>query len=112
MSMRVPPLAALLTPALALMLAACQETAPPPPPVAAPAVAAPAPTARAAKGPAETACVAAVAKQTKASGVQVISSEASQAGTSVELAVPGAERPWACVWQRGKVVKVEYTGEG
>lgn len=95
----------LLVPALALTLAACQQTAPPPP-------AAPAPAARAPSGPAETACVAALSKQNKVTGVMVISSEVSQAGTSVTMTAPNAEKPWMCAWQRGKVVNMMYMGEG
>ncbi len=111
MSMRLPSL--LAAPVLALSLAACQQTAPPPPAAApAPAQAAAAPAARAPSGPAETACVAALSKQNKVTGVMVISSEVSQAGTSVTMTAPNAEKPWMCAWQRGKVVNMMYMGEG
>jgi hypothetical protein len=100
----------LLVPALALALAACQQTAPPPP--AAPAATPAKPVGRAPSGPAETACAAALAKQNQVTGVTVVSSEVSQAGTSVTLLAPNAEKPWMCAWQRGKVVNMMYMGEG
>jgi hypothetical protein len=66
---------------------------------------------------AERNCVAAIARElggtVSASDLQVISSEFSQAGTSVTVHVPTAEAPWACVADRdGSVSRVYYTAEG
>jgi hypothetical protein len=61
---------------------------------------------------AETACLAAVAKQVGTSDVSTISVDSSQAGTSVQVQVAGAEKPWNCVYQGGQVVDVWYMGEG
>ena len=66
---------------------------------------------------AERNCVAAIARElggsVSASDLWVISSEFSQAGTSVSVHVPSAEAPWACVVDRdGSVSRVYYTAEG
>jgi hypothetical protein len=66
---------------------------------------------------AERNCVAAIARElggsVSASDLWVISSEFSQAGTSVSVHVPTAEAPWACVVDRdGSVSRVYYTAEG
>ena len=62
-------------------------------------------------------CVKAIARElggtVSASDLRVISSEFSQAGTSVTVHVPTAEAPWACVVDRdGSVSRVYYTAEG
>jgi hypothetical protein len=62
-------------------------------------------------------CVKAVARElggsVSASDLWVISSEFSQAGTSVTVHVPSAEAPWACVVDRdGSVSRVYYTARG
>ena len=66
---------------------------------------------------AERNCVAAIARElggtVSARDLRVISSEFSQAGTSVSVHVPTAEAPWACVVDRdGSVSSVYYTAEG
>jgi hypothetical protein len=66
--------------------------------------------------PAEWACKTAVAKQlgiTNPDEIRVISSEASQAGTSVSVSAPTAQAPWSCVIDTdGSVARVYYTAEG
>jgi hypothetical protein len=62
-------------------------------------------------------CVAAIARElggtVSAGDLRVISSEFSQAGTSVTVHVPTAEVPRACVVDRdGSVSSVYYTAEG
>jgi hypothetical protein len=62
-------------------------------------------------------CVKAIARElggsVSVSDLWVISSELSQAGTSVSVHVPTAEAPWACVVDRdGSVSRVYYTAEG
>ena len=65
---------------------------------------------------AESACRVAVAKQigdTDPDAIHVLDSEASQAGTSARVSVPGAQAPWACVIDTdGSVSRVYYTEEG
>lgn len=62
---------------------------------------------------AENACLNEVANQTRASGVTVINSDYSEAGTQVTLRVPGAEQPWSCLASNdGEVEQVQYMGEG
>jgi hypothetical protein len=66
---------------------------------------------------AERNCVKAIACElggsVSASDLWVISSEFSQAGTSVTVHVPSAEAPWACVVDRdGSVSRVYYNAEG
>jgi hypothetical protein len=61
---------------------------------------------------AESACLAAVANQVGTGDVLTISVDSSQAGTSVQVQVPGAQAPWNCVYQGGRVVDVWYMGEG
>lgn len=66
---------------------------------------------------AERNCVKAIARElggtVSAGDLWVISSEFSQAGTSVSVHVPTAEAPWACVVDRdGSVSSVYYTAEG
>jgi hypothetical protein len=81
------------------------------------APAAKAPSTHAPANAAETACTKAVAKQmgggVSANDIWVISSEFSQAGTSVTVHAPSADAPWACVVDRkGNVSRVYYTAEG
>ena len=61
---------------------------------------------------AESACLAAVANEVGVGDVSTISVDSSQAGTSVLVQVPGAQAPWNCVYQGGRVVDVWYMGEG
>jgi uncharacterized membrane protein len=96
-----------------LALSACVEqgSTRPEPVAAAPT------TTRAPADQAERNCVAAIARElggtVSASDLRVISSEFSQAGTSVTVHVPTAEAPWACVVDRnGSVSRVYYTAEG
>jgi ABC-type sugar transport system substrate-binding protein len=81
-----------------------------------PVAAAPAQT-RPPANQAERNCVKAIARElggtVSANDLWVISSEFSQAGTSVRVHVPSAEAPWACVVDRdGSVSRVYYTAEG
>ena len=73
--------------------------------------------AQGAKGHAEEACRKAVAHQfggkVHVKDIRVLGSEASQAGTSVRVSVPGAQAPWNCVIDTdGSVSRVEYGAEG
>ena len=63
-------------------------------------------------GDAETACVAAVRTTTGATGpLGVLSSEVSQAGTTVLVEVPGATAPWSCrVSTDGVIEETMFTG--
>lgn len=63
--------------------------------------------------PAESACLAAVEKETGVSGVSTISVSPSEAATTVMVKVPGAEAPWKCNSDSdGNVAEVTYTAEG
>jgi hypothetical protein len=65
------------------------------------------------RSPMETACIEAVAAETGVSGLSVIGSTPSEAGTSVLVEVEGAEAPWNCVVDTdGRIADVSYTGEG
>lgn len=65
------------------------------------------------QSPIETACIEAVATETGVSGLSVISSTPSEAGTNVMIEVDGAEAPWSCVVDTdGTIVNVFYTAEG
>ena len=73
--------------------------------------------AQGAKGHAEEAFVKALVHQfggkVHAKDIRVIGSEASPAGTSVRVSVPGAQAPWNCVIDTdGSVSRVEYGAEG
>lgn len=60
--------------------------------------------------PAESACLAAVASKVGKGGVSTISVNPSQENTSVMVRVPGAQAPWSCTYQGGKVVEVFFAG--
>lgn len=65
-----------------------------------------------ASDPAAAACLAALNKLAKRSDASVVKVSTSQAGTTITLNLPGAEKPWRCQYQRGKVVELTYLGEG
>jgi len=90
--------------AMLLALAACSETAQEPP----------LQNISREISPAESNCLAAVANQVGVGDVSTISVSPSEAGTSVMVQVPGAEKPWNCVVDTDgqTVVNVYYMGEG
>ncbi len=59
---------------------------------------------------AESACLAAVASKVGKAGVSTISVNPSQENTSVMVRVPGAQAPWSCTYQGGKVAEVFFAG--
>jgi hypothetical protein len=95
-------------------LAACQQTAPSTPLQGTQPNGAASPVrtnqAPSAVSPAETACLAAVASQVGKGGVSTISVIPSQTGASVMVRVPGAQAPWSCTYQNGKVTDVFFAG--
>ncbi len=66
--------------------------------------------------PAESACLAAVAKQVGGGDVSTISVKQGENATNVLVRVPGAQKPWHCDYgytDKGPgVLQVFYTGEG
>ncbi|MEM9567046.1 MAG: hypothetical protein AAF974_01970 [Cyanobacteria bacterium P01_E01_bin.34] len=62
--------------------------------------------------PAESNCLAAVANETGVGDVSTIGVDSAESGTSVRVAVSGAEAPWECVVDTDgeTVVNVFYTG--
>lgn len=90
--------------AVVLMLAACSETT----------SQAPQQSPNRVVSAAESNCLAAVANTVGNGDVSTISVSPSEAGTSVMVQVPGAEKPWNCVVDTDgqTVVNVYYMGEG
>ena len=62
--------------------------------------------------PAATACLAALNKLAKRADSSVVSISSAKTGTTVTMNLPGAEKPWRCRYQRGKIVELTYLGEG
>lgn len=58
----------------------------------------------------ENACLAAVARETNATGV-VLSSDFSQAATIVMVGVGPSRAPWKCLVSGGRVSEVSFDGD-
>lgn len=65
------------------------------------------------QGPAEMACLRAVAAETGNASVTILSSEFSQAATEVRVGVGPTQAPWRCLYSGGAVAEVSsLTNEG
>ena len=70
-----------------------------------------APTAADRETPAYKACVAAIAKTTGVSDMQVFDYVYSEAGTQIQATIPSATAPWRCLASNdGVVEQVMFTG--
>ncbi len=95
-----------------LLATACSETASQAPQPQ-PAATAAAPAMRSGSPQDESACLAAVSRETKNRDVSVVSSEFSQANTEVVVGVGPNRAKWRCLVSKGRVAEVmSLTDEG